>query len=332
MRYEIQTAQTEDMVLQKQSQPCHFGDLDSLPLGDILALLRKAAEFRAQFGENGFVEPTLNHKCIVGAFFENSTRTRMSFELAAKHLGAEFVNFQTATSSTAKGESLRNTLRTIQALGASAIAVRHSAAGFPYFAARVLDIPVVNAGDGSHAHPTQTLADLLTIQDAFGKLDGLKIACIGDFLHSRVAHSFVGTLLRFGSSVTVASPATMRANRKYCAELAEPFSQIQWTNDVNEAIEEADVVMALRIQSERHQSGRVEPGMAAYARKFALKPAHLKLLAPRAIVQHAGPINEGIDLSVAVARAENSKIEAQVQNGLFVRMAVLQYVCQGGEL
>jgi len=304
----------------------HFLDLDAFKWDDIWALLTAAREQRERFAKDGVADQTLKGQRVVGAFFEHSTRTRVSFETAAKSLGAEFIDFQARDSSMAKGESPRNTLRTLQALGATALVTRHASAGFPYFAARCLDIPVVNAGDGAHAHPTQTLADLMTILDKHDTLRDLKVAIAGDFLHSRVARSFAGALIKFGSQVVAVAPASMQPSAAVKARMTlKPYSQIQWTNNLGDAVKDAHALMVLRVHRERHQS---PPALAfaAYANRFATRYADIAD-SKDLIVLHAGPVNEGVDLASDALRSENSQVERQVENGLFARMAVLRYVC-----
>jgi len=262
---------------------------------------------------------TLRHRLIVNLFFEASTRTRTSFEIAAKRLGADTVSITASSSSVSKGESLVDTLNTLVAMKPQAIVMRHSASGAPHFLARHLSTPIVNAGDGTHEHPTQALLDALTIFDRRGSLENLRVAIIGDIAHSRVARSNVHLLSRFGASIVLCGPPALLPR-----ELEQLAPGVELTNDMNEAIRDADVVMMLRVQLERQH----EVPMAAgeYFRFYGLRLEHMALAKPDAIVMHPGPINRGRELSSEVADSQRSVILNQVENGIAVRMAVLEKV------
>ena len=259
--------------------------------------------------------PTLRGKAIVNLFFEPSTRTRTSFELAGKYLGADVVSINTSASSVVKGESLRDTLYTIEAMGVDAIVMRHKAEGSADFASQVVKPVIINAGDGAHAHPSQALLDMFTIEQAKGRLEGLKVAIIGDILHSRVARSDIAGMLKMGIEIHLAGPKT----------LLPRFLEVDGVHihdRVEEAIENADVVNVLRIQLERQQSG-LFPSPREYARIYGINDERLKLAKDDVLVLHPGPQNKGLEISTATAYGEHSAIRDQVQNGVAVRMALL---------
>jgi aspartate carbamoyltransferase catalytic subunit len=288
--------------------------IEGLNRAEIEAILQRSRHFQAP----GRYE-TLRHRLIVNLFFEASTRTRTSFEIAAKRLGADTVSITASSSSVSKGESLVDTLNTLVAMKPQAIVMRHSASGAPHFLARHLNTPIVNAGDGTHEHPTQALLDALTILDRRGSLEDLRVAIIGDIAHSRVARSNVHLLSRFGASIVLCGPPALLPR-----ELENLAPGVELTNDMNEAIRDADVVMMLRVQLERQH----EVPMAAgeYFRFYGLRLEHMALAKPDAIVMHPGPINRGRELSSEVADSQRSVILNQVENGIAVRMAVLEKV------
>jgi aspartate carbamoyltransferase catalytic subunit len=259
---------------------------------------------------------------VVNLFFEASTRTRTSFEIAAKRLGADSVSITASASSVSKGESLVDTLNTLGAMRPNAIIMRHAASGAPHFLQRHLEIPIINAGDGTHEHPTQALLDARTILDRGAKLEGLRVAIIGDIAHSRVARSNVYLLSKFGANTVLCGPASL---------LPEALKQIapgvSLTTSMDEAIRDADVIMMLRVQLERQH----EPGFSAseYFQFYGLRLEHLKLARPDAIVMHPGPINRGREISSEAADSQRSVILNQVENGIAVRMAVLERVMAG---
>jgi aspartate carbamoyltransferase catalytic subunit len=265
---------------------------------------------------------TLRGKAIVTLFFENSTRTRSSFELAGKYLGADVVNITAASSSVTKGESLRDTLLTVQAMGVDAIVIRHSASGAAQYATKYVDSVVVNAGDGAHEHPTQGLLDLLTIRQHCGTIAGKKVAIIGDVLHSRVARSDIWGLLKMGAEVHLGGPRTLIPK-----EMADMGVTIH--NRVEDAIADADVVNVLRIQLERQKKG-LFPTPREYARIFGINDERLKLAKENVLVMHPGPMNRGLEISPDVAYGRASGIEEQVNNGVAVRMAILSLTLADG--
>jgi aspartate carbamoyltransferase catalytic subunit len=269
--------------------------------------------------------PTLRGKTMVNLFYEPSTRTRLSFELAAKYLSADVVNLSASSSSVAKGESLVDTLGTLQALGADIIVMRHPQSGAPYIAAQHTEARVVNAGDGWHAHPTQALLDLYTIHEHKPSLKGLKAVIIGDIMHSRVARSNMWSLTTMGIEVTLCCPPTLLpiglGDEKLPPVSIEP--------DIELALDKADIVMTLRLQRERQKSGLL-PSIREYINLYQLTGARLAKAKPDALVLHPGPVNEGIEISPAVAHGKQSVINEQVSNGVAVRMALL-YLLSGSQ-
>jgi aspartate carbamoyltransferase catalytic subunit len=267
--------------------------------------------------------PTLRGRTVINLFLEPSTRTRTSFEIAAKRLSADGVNISGSSSSTVKGETLLDTVRNLQAMRPDIIVIRHAASGSPHFIARHVDAAVVNAGDGTHEHPTQALLDCATIRRHKGRLEGLTIAICGDISHSRVARSDILAFGKLGAKVRVAGPLTML-----------PVGVESWGVEVcprlEPALEGADVVMMLRIQKERMGTG-LFPNTREYSRYFGLGPRNLELAKPDAIVMHPGPINRGVELDPAVADGSRSVILDQVTHGVAVRMAVLYLLGGGGE-
>ncbi|MCY3712408.1 MAG: aspartate carbamoyltransferase catalytic subunit [Gemmatimonadetes bacterium] len=268
--------------------------------------------------------PALRGKNVVNLFFESSTRTRLSFELAEKQLSADTLNFASTGSSVSKGESLSDTARNIEAMQVDCVVVRHGAAGAPLFLSQCLSSAVViNAGDGAHEHPTQGLLDLLTMQDALGRLEGLKVALIGDIAHSRVARSNIWGLRKMGAEVVVCGPPTLIP-----VDIEEMGVEVCYR--IGDALRDADVVYALRIQLERQQEAFF-PSQREYTRLFGIDPERLELAKPEAIVMHPGPINRGVELDSRVADSGRSVILDQVTNGVAVRMAVLYLLNGGGE-
>ncbi|HEV2287880.1 MAG TPA: aspartate carbamoyltransferase catalytic subunit [Candidatus Acidoferrales bacterium] len=259
---------------------------------------------------------TLRGKTIALTFFENSTRTRISFATAASRLGADQMNLQAEASSVKKGESLSDTVRTLEAMRPDAIVIRHSSSGAAEFVSRRVDVPVINAGDGTHEHPTQALLDALTIRDRRGHLDGIRITMIGDILHSRVARSNIHLLSKFGAHMTLCGPAMWLPR-----ELASLAPNIRCVPCIEEALDGADAIMALRIQQERMH----EPSISAedYILQYQLTPSRVKLARRNAIVLHPGPMIRGLEIDPAVADSPQSCILEQVTNGLAIRMAIL---------
>jgi len=267
--------------------------------------------------------PTLRGKSIVTLFYEPSTRTRTSFELAGKYLGADVVNITAGSSSIVKGESLRDTLYTIEAMGVDAIVMRHKAEGAVEYASRVVSPVILNAGDGAHAHPSQALLNLFTIEEHKGHLEGLKVAILGDVLHSRVARSDIYGMRKMGMEVHIAGPKTLLPRFLY----EEPGVVVH--ERIEDAIADADVIEVLRIQLERMKGG-LFPTTREYARIFGLNPERMKLAKDDVLILHPGPMNKGWEISPFTAYSENSAIQEEVQNGVAVRMALYTLVLTGG--
>ncbi len=259
--------------------------------------------------------PTLRGRTVVTLFYEASTRTRMSFEIAAKRLSADTLNLTVAASSATKGETLADTAANLQAMAPDLLIIRHQASGAPHYLARRLKCGVINAGDGLHEHPTQALLDLLTVREAKGRLDGLKVAIAGDILHSRVARSDILAFTKMGSRVVVAGPATMLP-----PGLEALGAEV--TSSLDEAAQDADVIMMLRLQLERMGQNFLST-LREYSTHFGLAPRHLALAKDDVIVMHPGPLNRGVEISPEVADGPYSVILEQVTNGVAVRMAVL---------
>ncbi len=268
--------------------------------------------------------PTLRGKSIVTLFYEPSTRTRTSFEMAGKYLGADVVNITASNSSIVKGESLRDTLYTIEAMGVDAVIMRHKAEGAAAYAAKVASPVILNAGDGAHAHPSQGLLDLFTIQQAKGKLEGLKVVILGDILHSRVARTNIHGFRKMGMEVHIAGPSTLIP--RYLKD--EPGIFVH--DRIEDAIDQADVIDVLRIQLERMKGGMF-PSTREYARIYGLNKDRLALAKTDALVLHPGPQNKGWEISTEVAYCDQSAIRDEVQNGVAVRMALLTLVLTGGK-
>ncbi|MDD5475031.1 MAG: aspartate carbamoyltransferase catalytic subunit [Syntrophales bacterium] len=265
--------------------------------------------------------PTLRGITVINLFYEASTRTRTSFEIAAKRLSADAVNISSSTSSVVKGETLSDTAKTLEAMSPDIIVIRHPCAGAPHILARLLSQSIINAGDGSHEHPTQALLDMLTIRHKKGAIQGLKVAIVGDVKHSRVARSNIHGLTTMGASVTVCGPAMLMPRA------VERMGVVVETN-MKDALRDADVIIMLRMQLERQRS-HVFPSSREYARLFCLTRLMLENAKPDAIVMHPGPINRGIEISPDVADGPQSVILEQVTNGVAIRMALL-YLLAGG--
>jgi aspartate carbamoyltransferase catalytic subunit len=295
-----------------------------LSAGEITHILDTAESFRDISRREIKKVPALRGRTVINLFFEPSTRTRTSFEIAAKRLSADAINISASTSSVSKGETLLDTARNLEAMSPDCIVIRHSSAGAPHQLARVCHAGVVNAGDGAHEHPTQALLDALTIRERKGRIEGLRVAIIGDILHSRVARSNIHLLTKLGATVSVAGPGTL-VPAEFGNLVEEGVVVEQY---VEEAIEEADVVMILRIQRER-QDAAFFPSMREYAVHYGLNLKRLERAAADAIVMHPGPMNRGIEIASDVADGARSLILDQVANGLAVRMAVL-YLLAGG--
>lgn len=294
--------------------------IEGLDRAEIESILERARFFQPPPNQTFRRFDTLRGKSVVNLFFEASTRTRVSFEIAARRLGAEAVSIQAQGSSVSKGESLVDTLNTLVAMRPDAIIMRHAASGAPHFLARHLqNTPIVNAGDGTHEHPTQALLDARTILDHLGKLDGLRVAIIGDIAHSRVARSNIYLLSKFGADIVLCGPAPLVPN-----ELKQIASGVSIEYNIEKAIAGADVIMMLRVQLERQHETPMPAG--EYFRFYGLRLDHVGLARQGAIVMHPGPINRGREISSEVADSQSSVILNQVENGVAVRMAVLERI------
>ena len=312
-----------------ESQPVgwhhrHLLDVDGLSGSDLDLVMRTADAMHEVLGRPIAKVPALRGRQVTILFYEASTRTRVSFEVAAKNLSADVVNIAAASSSVAKGESLVDTVKTVEALGAHMLVMRHSVSGAPYLAAEVFGGSVLNGGDGWHAHPTQALLDLYTMREGLGgSVAGRKVVILGDLLHSRVVRSNIWTLTAAGADLWLCGPATLvRGFEAWAGRGAAAGRRFHVTTNVDEALRDADVVMALRIQRERMASGLL-PSMREYAARYGLTRDRLALARPTALVMHPGPMNEGVEIAPDVAAGVQSVITAQVTNGVAVRMALL---------
>jgi aspartate carbamoyltransferase catalytic subunit len=300
----------------------HLLGIETLTPAEITFILDQSKPFQ-EFQRHPLKKlATLRGKTIALAFFEPSTRTRISFATAAARLGADTMNFQAESSSLKKGESLIDTVRTLEAMRPDGIVIRHSSSGAPYFVAGRLDIPVLNAGDGTHEHPTQALLDALTIRDRKGKLDGWNVTILGDILHSRVARSNIHLLAKFGAKITLCGPAMWVPRELEC--LAPSVRRV---TRIEEALDSTDVIIVLRVQTERIH----EPALAAeeFILGYQLTAERLRLARPDALVLHPGPMNRGLEIDPAVADGPQSGVLEQVANGLAVRMALLYHLVGG---
>ncbi len=317
-----------------ESQPVgwrhkHLLDVDGLTAADLDLVMRTADAMREVLARPITKVPALRGRNVTILFYEASTRTRVSFEVAAKNLSADVVNIAASTSSVTKGESLVDTVRTVEALGAQMLVMRHGVSGAPYLAAEVFGGSVLNGGDGWHAHPTQALLDLYTMRSRLGSGDddlglaGKKIVILGDVLHSRVARSNIWTLTTAGADLWLCGPPTlMRGFEAWAGRGAAAGRRFTVTSDISAALRDADVVMALRIQRERMESGLL-PSLREYAARYGLTAARLATARPGALVMHPGPMNEGVEIAADVAAGAQSVITDQVTNGVAIRMALL---------
>jgi aspartate carbamoyltransferase catalytic subunit len=296
-------------------------DLDDFTADEIEKVLDTADAMREVMSRPIRRVPPLRGKTIVNLFYEPSTRTRISFELAAKNLSADVVNVSASGSSVEKGESLIDTVRTLQALGADVVVMRHQLAGAPYLVAQHLRGSVVNAGDGWHAHPTQALLDAFTIRQKLGRIEGLEVLIVGDILHSRVARSNVWCLTHLGARVTLCGPPTLMPDFGTNGHRAG-LPAVEVCYDLDKCVGRANVIMALRIQKERQDAGLV-PSLREYARLYQVNEKRVERARPEVLVMHPGPINEGVEIASEVARGAQSVIEDQVTNGVAIRMALL---------
>ena len=294
-------------------------DLDDFSSEEIMLLLETTSAMTEVLSRPIRRVPTLRGKTIVNMFYEASTRTRSSFELAAKNLSADLVNVSASQSSVDKGESLVDTVRTLQALGADMIVMRHWEAGAPYLAASWLSASVINAGDGWHAHPSQALLDLYTVRERIGSIAGLKLVIVGDILHSRVARSNLWGFGKLGAHVVLCGPPTLLS-----PDILGITGNMPWvsvTYDLDEAIVDADVVMMLRLQRERMANGLL-PSLREYSARYGLTRQRMRRARPNALIMHPGPMNQGVEISPDLAYGEQAVIEEQVTNGVAVRMAI----------
>lgn len=298
--------------------------LEDFSAEEIRLVLSTAREMKNIVGRDIKKVPALRGKAIVTLFYEPSTRTRTSFELAGKYLGADVVNITASASSIVKGESLRDTLYTIEAMGVDAIVMRHKAEGAAAYAAKAVSPVIINAGDGAHAHPSQGLLNLYTIEENKGKLAGLKVAILGDVLHSRVARSDIHGMRKMGMDVHIAGPRTL------LPRFLREEEGVTIHDRVEDALEGADVVEVLRIQLERMKGG-LFPSTREYARIYGLSEERLALAKEDALVLHPGPMNKGWEISESVAYGVQSRIQEEVKNGVAVRMALFTLVLMGGK-
>lgn len=298
----------------------HLLGLADYSADDIRFILEQTNSFREILDRPVPKIPTLRDKTIVNLFYENSTRTRISFELAQKRMGADVLNFTASSSSTKKGESLKDTIKNIESMKIDMVVVRHESPGAAHFLARIVDANIINAGDGAHEHPTQALLDMFSMKQRLGRIKGLKVAIIGDILHSRVVRSNIIGLTRLGAEVVLCGPKT------FMPVFVEDLD-VKVTYNLEEALAWCDVAMALRIQLERQEQG-LFPSVREYHERFGIKMEHLERY-PNFVIMHPGPINRGVEMESEVADCDRAIILNQVTNGLAVRMAVL-YLLSGG--
>jgi aspartate carbamoyltransferase catalytic subunit len=299
----------------------HLLGLEKAKKSDIEIILDTADSFKEIIDRDVKKVPTLRGKSVVNLFYEPSTRTRTSFELAGKYLSADTINFASSGSSVQKGETLKDTAKTLEMMGVDAVVIRHSSSGAANYLCNHINASVINAGDGTHEHPTQALLDMLTVRERKGTLSGLKVAIFGDILHSRVARSNIFGFTKMGSEVFVAGPSTLMP-----VDIEKTGAKLAKTLD--EAIKDADVVIALRIQLERQQNG-LFPTVREYAKFFGLDRSKLALAKPDALLLHPGPVNRGVELTSEVIDGNQSVINYQVKSGVAVRMAVLYHLIGG---
>jgi aspartate carbamoyltransferase catalytic subunit len=298
----------------------HLLGLADYTADDIRFILDQTTSFREILDRPVPKIPTLRDKTIVNLFYENSTRTRISFELAQKRMGADVLNFSASASSAKKGESLKDTIRNIESMKIDMVVVRHESPGAAHFLARIVDANIINAGDGAHEHPTQALLDMFSMKQRLGQIKGLKVAIIGDILHSRVVRSNIIGLTKLGAEVVLCGPKT------FMPVFVEDLN-VKVTYNLEEALAWCDVAMALRIQLERQEQG-LFPSLREYHERFGIKMDHLEKY-PNFVIMHPGPINRGVEMESDVADSDRAIILNQVTNGLAVRMAVL-YLLSGG--
>jgi len=302
----------------------HIRGIDDLGKSGIEEILALSDHFHEVSTRRIPKVPALRGKTIALLFYEDSTRTRLSFETASKRLSADSLNFSISSSSVKKGESLRDTVETISAMGVDAIVVRHGSAGVPWLLQRWTDAAVINAGDGSHEHPTQALLDCYTIRKNLGELNGKRIAIVGDIKHSRVARSNVKAFLALGASVTLVGPKTLM-----------PFDTDDWgvetTDQFDSVIGESDVLYMLRMQLERQQKSFV-PSLREYAKEYGLSGSRAQSMKPESLIMHPGPMNRGVEVSSNIKEHPKSVVNNQVANGVIIRMSVLYYLLGSGSI
>jgi len=300
----------------------HLLDVDDLKRGDIERVLETAGSFSEVLRRPIKKVPSLRGKTVVNLFYEPSTRTRMSFEVAAKRLSADVMNFTASTSSVEKGESLKDTALTLEAMGVDAVVIRHPVAGAPWLLRQWLQAAILNAGDGVHAHPTQALLDLFTLRERMGDVEGRTIAYVGDVLHSRVARSGIKACRAMGMEVIAVAPPTLLP--------PSPVAGLEISHDLDAVIPRCDAIYVLRIQRERQGEGRF-PSLEEYKRLYQLDARRLGKAKPGVVVMHPGPMNRGVEIAAEVADAPYAAITAQVSAGVAVRMAVLFMLLGGSE-
>ncbi len=302
----------------------HIRSIDDLGRSGIEEILTLSDHFHEVSTRRIPKVPALRGKTIAFLFYEDSTRTRLSFETASKRLSADSLNFSIGSSSVKKGESLRDTVETISAMGVDAIVVRHGSAGVPWLLPRWTDAAVINAGDGSHEHPTQALLDCYTIRNKLGDLDGKRITIVGDIRHSRVARSNVKAFLSLGASVTLVAPKTLM-----------PFNTDDWgvetTDQFDSVIGDSDVLYMLRMQLERQQKSFV-PSLREYAKEYGLSNSRAQSMKPESLIMHPGPMNRGVEVSSNIKEHPNSVVNDQVANGVIIRMSALYYLLGAGNV
>ena len=302
----------------------HIRGIDDLGKSGIEEILALSDHFHEVSTRRIPKVPALRGKTIALLFYEDSTRTRLSFETASKRLSADSLNFSIGSSSVKKGESLRDTIETISAMGVDAIVVRHGSAGVPWMLPRWTDAAVINAGDGSHEHPTQALLDCYTIRKNLGELNGKRIAIVGDIKHSRVARSNVKAFLALGASVTLVGPKTLM-----------PFNTDDWgvetTDQFDSVIGDSDVLYMLRMQLERQQKSFV-PSLREYAKEYGLSDSRAQSMKPESLIMHPGPMNRGVEVSSNIKEHPKSVVNNQVANGVIIRMSTLYYLLGAGSI
>ena len=304
----------------------HLLGLEGVRREELSLILSTAQYFKEVLSRPIPKVPTLRGKTVVNLFFEPSTRTRISFELAEKRLSADTINFSSSGSSVAKGETLKDTVLNIQAMKVDTVVIRHRAAGAPHFLAQMIEAGVINAGDGRHEHPTQGLLDMMTLLDKYGTLEGLKVALVGDIEHSRVARSNIHGLKTMGAEVAICGPSTLLPR-----DIPAAFGEdVKVFTNVDEVIRWADVLNILRLQLERQRSG-LFPSLREYATYFGVTRRRLEAAKKEIVIMHPGPINRGVEIESDLADSDFSLILDQVENGVAVRMAVL-YLKSGGDL